>query len=70
MPIDPVCGMEVGEDTSFKVEYRGGRMYYFCSPGVRLSSRRTLRSTSGTWRTLPHHGHSHRRMQRMGGCHH
>ncbi|NJE76153.1 YHS domain-containing protein [Thermococcus sp. ES12] len=31
MPIDPVCGMEVSEDTGLKVEY-GGKVYYFCSP--------------------------------------
>ena len=31
MPIDPVCGMEVGEETEFKVEY-DGKVYYFCSP--------------------------------------
>lgn len=31
MPIDPVCGMEVSEETEFKVEY-GGKTYYFCSP--------------------------------------
>ncbi|NJE41946.1 YHS domain-containing protein [Thermococcus sp. GR6] len=31
MPIDPVCGMEVSEETEFKVEY-SGKTYYFCSP--------------------------------------
>ncbi len=30
MPIDPVCGMEVGEETEFKVEHMG-KTYYFCS---------------------------------------
>ncbi|MEB3780274.1 MAG: YHS domain-containing protein [Desulfurococcales archaeon] len=29
MPIDPVCGMNVPEDTEFKAEY-GGKTYYFC----------------------------------------
>ncbi|HHI01395.1 MAG TPA: YHS domain-containing protein, partial [Thermococcus litoralis] len=31
MPIDPVCGMEVGEGTELKLEYNG-KVYYFCSP--------------------------------------
>ena len=30
MPIDPICGMTVDEDTPFKKEV-GGRTYYFCS---------------------------------------
>ncbi len=29
MPVDPVCGMEVGEDTRWKAEYEG-KVYYFC----------------------------------------
>ncbi len=29
MPKDVVCGMEVGEDTKFKAEYKG-KIYYFC----------------------------------------
>jgi YHS domain-containing protein len=28
--MDPVCGMDVGEDTRFKLLYRG-RIFYFCS---------------------------------------
>jgi len=31
MPIDPVCGMEVREETELKLEYNG-KVYYFCSP--------------------------------------
>lgn len=35
MAIDPVCGMEVDEDTAvYKSEYRG-TTYYFCSPGCK-----------------------------------
>ena len=29
MPKDPVCGMEVGEDTRWKAEH-GEKTYYFC----------------------------------------
>ncbi|WP_069806778.1 YHS domain-containing protein [Vulcanisaeta thermophila] len=28
--VDPVCGMEVSEDTPYKTLYRG-KIYYFCS---------------------------------------
>ncbi len=35
MAIDPVCGMEVNEETAAgKSEYRGVT-YYFCSPGCK-----------------------------------
>lgn len=30
MPIDPVCLMEVKQDTEFRAEYEG-ETYYFCS---------------------------------------
>ncbi|MFQ5911772.1 MAG: YHS domain-containing protein [Nitrospinota bacterium] len=33
MATDPVCGMEVDEDTAqYRYEYEG-RMYYFCAEG-------------------------------------
>lgn len=32
--IDPVCGMEVEEDTPFK-SHRGGETIYFCSPSCK-----------------------------------
>lgn len=35
MVIDPVCGMEVNDETAAgKSEYRG-EIYYFCSPGCK-----------------------------------
>jgi YHS domain-containing protein len=30
MPIDPVCGMEIGEDSQFKSNSGGKTIYYFC----------------------------------------
>ena len=30
MAIDPICGMDVKEDASFKVQ-KDGQVYYFCS---------------------------------------
>jgi len=35
MAIDPVCKMEVNEETAkFKSEYKG-KIYYFCAPGCK-----------------------------------
>ncbi|MDT7902148.1 MULTISPECIES: YHS domain-containing protein [Acidianus] len=31
MMIDPVCGMEVDENSQYKTMYKG-KVYYFCSP--------------------------------------
>ncbi|AHC51217.1 hypothetical protein SUSAZ_03980 [Sulfolobus acidocaldarius SUSAZ] len=31
MQIDPVCGMEVKENSQYKSMYKG-KIYYFCSP--------------------------------------
>ena len=37
MAIDPVCGMEVDEQTAkYKTEYEG-QTYYFCSPGCKFT---------------------------------
>ena len=37
MAIDPVCKMEVDEDTAkWKSEYKG-KTYYFCAPGCKAS---------------------------------
>jgi len=35
MAIDPICKMEVDEETAqFKSDYRG-KTYYFCAPGCK-----------------------------------
>lgn len=35
MQMDPVCGMQVDENTAkFKSEYKG-KNYYFCAPGCK-----------------------------------
>ncbi len=37
MAVDPVCKMEVDEETAkFKTE-REGRTYYFCAPGCKAA---------------------------------
>jgi YHS domain-containing protein len=37
MAIDPVCGMEVDEKSAAAQSEYKGTMYYFCSPGCKLS---------------------------------
>ncbi|NJE04703.1 YHS domain-containing protein [Thermococcus sp. M36] len=72
MPIDPVCGMEVDENTGFKAEY-GGKVYYFCSPGCKAEFEANPEKYIGDMGGHSHHGHSHHshhRGHRMGGCHH
>ncbi|ASJ12668.1 YHS domain-containing protein [Thermococcus thioreducens] len=71
MPIDPVCGMEVSEDTGLKVEY-GGKVYYFCSPGCKAEFEANPKKYAGTEGMGHSHRsrHGHHRGHRMGGCHH
>lgn len=71
MPIDPVCGMEVSEDTEFKVEY-AGKVYYFCSPGCKAEFEANPERYAGMESMgHSHHSHgSHHRGHRMGGCGH
>ncbi|WP_258084197.1 YHS domain-containing protein [Thermococcus thermotolerans] len=78
MPIDPVCGMEVSEDTGLKVEY-GGKVYYFCSPGCKAEFEANPEKYIGMGGMKDHHhshgghGHSHHGHHmghRRGGCHH
>lgn len=35
MAKDPVCGMEVDENTAKITHYHKGKMYYFCGPGCK-----------------------------------
>ncbi len=37
MAIDPVCLMEVDEATAKWTSEYGGKMYYFCAPGCKVS---------------------------------
>ncbi|WP_456452094.1 YHS domain-containing protein [Thermococcus sp.] len=70
MPIDPVCGMEVSEDTGLKVEY-GGKVYYFCSPGCKaefeVNPKNYVKEEGMEHGHGMHsHGHGHKR---HGCCH-
>ncbi|MDT7903040.1 MAG: YHS domain-containing protein [Caldivirga sp.] len=53
--IDPVCGMEVGEDTAFKTLYKG-KVYYFCSRQCKEAfDKDPERYLKGGPRGMPHH---------------
>ncbi|MBP1912784.1 YHS domain-containing protein [Thermococcus stetteri] len=72
MPVDPVCGMEVDENTEIKVEYKG-KVYYFCSPGCRAefeaNPEKYVKEEKMKHKHGMHsheHGHGHRR---HGCCH-
>ncbi len=62
MPIDPVCGMEVGEETEFKVEHMG-KTYYFCSPHCKAQFEANPEKYVKGEGMKHKHGH-----HRMGGC--
>ncbi|WP_297092384.1 YHS domain-containing protein [Thermococcus sp.] len=71
MPIDPVCGMEVDENTGLRVEY-GGKVYYFCSPGCKAEFEANPEKYIGMeGMGHSHHSrHGHGMGHRRGGCHH
>jgi len=53
--IDPVCGMEVGEDTAFKTLYKG-KVYYFCSRQCKETfDKDPEKYLKGGPRGMPHH---------------
>ena len=37
MAIDPVCKMQVDEDTAAATSVYKGQTYYFCAPGCKIS---------------------------------
>ena len=37
MAIDPVCGMEVDEQTAVATSEYKGETYYFCAPGCKVA---------------------------------
>ncbi len=46
MQIDPICGMQVDENTAqYKTDYKG-KTYYFCVPGVGVAGSATSISNS------------------------
>ncbi|WP_457752930.1 YHS domain-containing protein [Thermococcus sp.] len=66
MPIDPVCGMEVGEETEFKVEYEG-KVYYFCSTHCKAQFEANPEKFIKERHKMHSHGHGRKR---HGCCYH
>ncbi|UCH58767.1 MAG: YHS domain-containing protein [Anaerolineales bacterium] len=58
MAIDPVCKMEVEEETAAaKYEYKG-KMYYFCAPGCKAAFEKNPEKYLGSHEAHhEHHGH-------------
>ena len=58
MAMDPVCNMEVDEETAeWKFEYQG-QTYYFCAPGCKASFiKDPEKYLSGTDEGHDHHHH-------------
>ncbi|WP_238027448.1 MULTISPECIES: YHS domain-containing protein [Metallosphaera] len=56
MMMDPVCGMEVKETSTYRTMYKG-KMYYFCSPHCKTAFEKDPESyLKGGPRGMPH-GH-------------
>lgn len=54
--MDPVCGMEVKETSTYRTMYKG-KMYYFCSPHCKAAFEKDPESyLKGGPRGMPH-GH-------------
>ena len=58
MAIDPVCGMQVDEETALYRSERDGRTYYFCSPGCKREFDRDPRKFIGRDEPPPHQHHA------------
>lgn len=59
MAVDPVCGMEVDENSPAATYEYKGKTYYFCAPGCKASFEKDpekyLKSSGGS----EHHEHHH-----------
>jgi len=57
MAIDPVCKMDVDEETAqWKSDYKG-TMYYFCAPGCKASFDKDPEKYLHGGEHQAHHGH-------------
>ena len=64
MAIDPVCGMEVDEQSAAAQSEYKGTTYYFCAPGCKLSFDRDpekylTQNQAGNPHSHGEHGHPH-----------
>jgi YHS domain-containing protein len=59
MAVDPVCGMEVDEQTAQWKSERAGRTYYFCGPGCKRSFDQDPEKYLQGGHASGHMGHGH-----------
>jgi YHS domain-containing protein len=59
MAVDPVCGMEVDEETAEWKSEHMGKTYYFCSPGCKRSFDQNPAQYLEGGHSEGHMGHGH-----------
>lgn len=59
MAVDPVCGMEVDEETAEWKSEHAGKTYYFCSPGCKRSFDQDPEKYLESGPSEGHMGHAH-----------
>jgi YHS domain-containing protein len=59
MAIDPVCGMEVNEQTAAATSEYKGKTYYFCAPGCKTAFDEDPEKYLGADEGNEPHGHHH-----------
>lgn len=59
MAIDPVCGMQVDENSAAATSEYKGKTYYFCAPGCKNAFDREPEKYVGEHEGHEHHEHHH-----------
>ncbi len=62
MAIDPVCGMEVNEQSASDSSKHQGETFYFCSPGCKIAFEKNPMKYISSQKghdSHDHHGHHH-----------
>ncbi len=57
MAIDPVCKMEVDENSAAATSEYKGKIYYFCAPGCKVAFDKEPEKYLGNSEGHEHHGH-------------
>jgi len=59
MAIDPVCGMEVDEQSAAATSEYKGKTYYFCAPGCKAAFDKDPEKYLSSDEKSGHHGQHH-----------
>ncbi len=59
MAIDPVCGMEVDEQSAAATSEYKGKTYYFCAPGCKAAFDKDPEKYLSSGEKGGHHDHHH-----------